>query len=119
MRKFGRVFVPVTVAAVALAGPMTIGASSASSAQPSAVSAVSGSVASRPITCNPDELRAKAQAHAQKATEYEAARTRESSKANPSLKKIAYYERKSRAHTQKADAYLAKANQCEAAGSEL
>jgi hypothetical protein len=40
MHTFGRVFAPVAVAAVVMAGPVVFGASSASAAQPAAVSGV-------------------------------------------------------------------------------
>jgi hypothetical protein len=110
MAKFGRVVTPVAIAAVAMAGPVVFGASSASAAQ---LHAVSGSTVAGPIRCDPAELQAKADAHSQKAAEYQNLLDNELSKANPNPKKVARYEKMVSAHTQKAEAYRASAQQCE------
>jgi hypothetical protein len=110
MHKFGRVFAPVAVVAVAMAGPVVFGASSASAAQPPAVSR---STVAGPIRCNPAELQAKADAHSQKAAEYQNLLDNELSKTNPNPKKVAHYDKMVNAHTQKAEEYRAKAQQCE------
>jgi hypothetical protein len=110
MHTFGRVFAPVAVAAVMMAGPVVFGASSASAAQPAAVS---GPTVAGPISCDPAELQAKADAHSRKAAQYQNLLDDELSKTNPNPKNVAHYDKMVPAHKQKAEAYRAKAQKCE------
>jgi hypothetical protein len=110
MHTFGRVFAPVAVAAVVMAGQVAFGASSASAAQ---LPAVSGSTVAGPIRCDPAELQAKAAAHSRKAAQYQNLLDNELSKTNPNPKNVARYDMMVPAHKQKAEAYRAKAQRCE------
>ena len=89
---------------------MVFGTSSASAAQSAAVS---GSTVAGPISCNPAELQAKAYAHSRKAAQYQNLLDNELSKPNPNPKNVARYDMMVPAHKQKAEAYRAKARQCE------
>jgi hypothetical protein len=110
---FSRFLATVTVAAVAVAGPTVLGGSAASAAEPSAGTVLSGSTVSGPINCNPAELQAKANMHAQKAADYQILLNNELLKENPSKKKVAHYDKMVKAHQQKADEYRAKVKRCE------
>jgi hypothetical protein len=74
---------------------------------------VSGSTVAGPISCNPAELQAKADAHSRKAAQYQILLDNELSKTNPNPKNVAHYDKMVPAHKQKAEAYRAKAQQCE------
>jgi hypothetical protein len=111
-----RIVASASLSIAALVTPVAI--ATPASATELQVTAVSRSVVSAPTTCNPPELRAKAQAHDQKAKDYDDLREKELS-GIPNPKKVAHYVKMSREHKQKADEYRAEAKQCEDADSNL
>lgn len=119
MNTFIRFVATAAVAAAAMTGPVCFGASSASAAVPSAGGATSGtsvSAAPGPGACgNLDELAARADAHSQKANEYEKLRNEALMTVNPDPKKAAHYDERAQAHTRQAAEYRTKVKQCEAA----
>jgi hypothetical protein len=109
MRTFNRFLVAASVAVVTVTGPAAFGASSASAAEPGAMSV---SAASGPINCNPGELRGKANYHTQRAADYQILLARELLKENPDKEKVAHYDKMVKAHQKKADEYHVKADRC-------